>query len=232
MNEIQIFNFHNNEVRVVNVNNEPWFVAKEVAAILGYSETNRMTARLDDDEKSKIKSTVLVGLKNVGNNDVTIINESGLYNAVLGSTKPNAKRFRKWVTGEVLPSIRKTGKFAVATTMPSPEVLMATLCDAIERASKAEAEREKYKRNLQRIARASKLNFGEISNETGLPKDIVVASHCKSNRRRHKPQYGRYIQLMLPLRELVEEYYRIENDPHCFDDIARKKHHRNDFDRH
>lgn len=229
MNEIQIFNFHNNEVRVVNVNNEPWFVAKDVAEILGYSETEKMTRRLDDDEKTTLP------FRGTGSNyqtNITIINESGLYNAVLGSTKPNAKRFRKWVTGEVLPSIRKTGKYAVATTMPSPEVLMATLCDAIERASKAESERDEYKRNLQRIARASKLNFGEISNETGLPKDIVVASHCKSNRRRHKPQYGRYIQLMLPLRELVEEYYRIENDPHCFDDIARKKHHRNDFDRH
>ena len=93
-------------------------------------------------------------------------------------------------------------------SLANSEVLMATLCDAIERASKAEAERDEYKRNLQRIARASKLNFGEISNETGLPKDIVVASHCKSNRRRHKPQYGRYIQLMLPLRELVEECYK------------------------
>lgn len=229
MNEIQIFNFHNNEVRVVNVNSEPWFVAKDVAEILGYSETEKMTRRLDDDEKTTLP------FRGTGSNyqtNITIINESGLYNAVLGSNKPNAKRFRKWVTGEVLPSIRKTGKYAVATTMPSPEVLMATLCDAIERASKAEAERDEYKRNLQRIARASKLNFGEISNETGLPKDIVVASHCKSNRRRHKPQYGRYIQLMLPLRELVEEYYRIENDPHCFDDIARKKHHCNDFDRH
>ena len=164
-----------------------------------------MTRRLDDDEKTTLP------FRGTGSNyqtNITIINESGLYNAVLGSTKPNAKRFRKWVTGEVLPSIRKTGKYAVATTMPSPEVLMATLCDAIERASKAEAERDEYKRNLQRIARASKLNFGEISNETGLPKDIVVASHCKSNRRRHKPQYGRYIQLMLPLRELVEECYK------------------------
>ena len=229
MNEIQIFNFHNNEVRVVNVNSEPWFVAKDVAEILGYSETEKMTRRLDDDEKTTLP------FRGTGSNyqtNITIINESGLYNAVLGSNKPNAKRFRKWVTGEVLPSIRKTGKYAVATTMPSPEVLMATLCDAIERASKAEAERDEYKRNLQRIARASKLNFGEISNETGLPIDIVVASHCKSNRRRHKPRYGRYIQLMLPLRELVEEYYRIENDPHCFDDIARKKHHCNDFDRH
>ena len=205
MNEIQIFNFHNNEVRVVNVNSEPWFVAKDVAEILGYSETEKMTRRLDDDEKTTLP------FRGTGSNyqtNITIINESGLYNAVLGSNKPNAKRFRKWVTGEVLPSIRKTGKYAVATTMPSPEVLMATLCDAIERASKAEAERDEYKRNLQRIARASKLNFGEISNETGLPKDIVVASHCKSNRRRHKPQYGRYIQLMLPLRELVEECYK------------------------
>lgn len=104
--------------------------------------------------------------------------------------------------------VEKKFRKQTSDSLANSEVFMATLCDAIERASKAEAERDEYKRNLQRIARASKLNFGEISNETGLPKDIVVASHCKSNRRRHKPQYGRYIQLMLPLRELVEECYK------------------------
>ena len=104
--------------------------------------------------------------------------------------------------------VEKKFRKQTSDSLANSEVFMATLCDAIERASKAEAERDEYKRNIQRIARASKLNFGEISNETGLPKDIVVASHCKSNRRRHKPQYGRYIQLMLPLRELVEECYK------------------------
>ena len=58
MNEVKVFQFRENEVRVVDINGEPWFVAKDVAEVLGYSETNRMTARLDDDEKSKIKSAI------------------------------------------------------------------------------------------------------------------------------------------------------------------------------
>lgn len=79
---------------------EPWFVAKDVAEILGYSETNRMTARLDEDEIRKRQSTDSVGRRT----EIIIINESGLYNAILRSSKPNAREFRKWVTGEVLPS--------------------------------------------------------------------------------------------------------------------------------
>lgn len=78
---------------------EPWFVAKDISGILGYSETAKMIRRLDDDEKDTRKTSTPSGKQ-----EMTIINESGLYNAVLGSTKPNAREFRKWVTGEVLPS--------------------------------------------------------------------------------------------------------------------------------
>ena len=89
MEEIQIFSFQNSEVRVIEgENGEPWFVAKDVAEILGYSETEKMTRRLDDDEKTTLP------FRGGGSNyqtNITIINESGLYNAVLGSTKPEAK---------------------------------------------------------------------------------------------------------------------------------------------
>lgn len=103
---------------------EPWFVAKDVAEILGYSETNRMIARLDEDEIRKFASTEMVGANSKAR-EFTIINESGLYNAVLRSTKPNAREFRKWVTGEVLPSIRKTGGYLIARKDESPEEIMA-----------------------------------------------------------------------------------------------------------
>ena len=82
---------------------------------------------------------------------------------------------------------------------------MSTIYAEMERRIKAEVERDEYKRNLARIARASNLTFGEISAETGLPKDIVVAAHCKSCRKPHKPQYPKYIQLVLPMREILEE---------------------------
>lgn len=105
MNELQIFkNSEFGEIRTLIKDNEPWFVAKDVAQILGYSETAAMNKRLDEDEFISAK---LEGM----NMNSTLINESGLYNAVLGSNKPEAKEFKKWVTSEVLPSIRKTGTY-------------------------------------------------------------------------------------------------------------------------
>ena len=105
MNDIQIFkNDQFGEIRTISKYGQTWFVAKDISNILGYSETNRMTTRLDDDESI---STRLEGM----NMNSTLINESGLYSAVLGSQKFEAKQFKKWVTGEVLPTIRKTGGY-------------------------------------------------------------------------------------------------------------------------
>ena len=204
MNDIQTFNFQNNNIRIVmDDNGEPWFVAKDVAEILGYASPDKMYVRLDDDEKTTTP------FRRNGSNyqtNLTLINESGLYNAIIGSNKPEAKAFKKWVTSEVLPSIRKTGSyFQSATGLPSSDVLMSTLYAEMEWRIKAEAEPDGYKRNLARIARASNLTFGEISAVTGLPKDIVVAAHCKSCRKSHKPQLPKYIQLVLPMREILEE---------------------------
>lgn len=131
MNEIQIFNFHNNDVRVININNEPWFAAKEVAAILGYSETAAMNRRLDDDEKTTLQ------IPQVGSNyttNITIINESGLYNAVLGSNKPEAKAFKKWVTSEVLPAIRRNGGYIATAGTETPEELYARALTSLKAA--------------------------------------------------------------------------------------------------
>ena len=101
--------------------------------------------------------------------------------------------------------VEKEFRRQTSKTLPAPEVILSTLYAEMERRIKAEAERDEYKRNLARIARASNLTFGEISAETGLPKDIVVAAHCKSCRKPHKPQYPKYIQLVLPMREILEE---------------------------
>ena len=95
--------------------------------------------------------------------------------------------------------------------LPTPEVLMATLCTEMERRIKAEAERDEYRRNLQRIALASGLDYGAISETTGLPKDIVIPTYCRSSKREHAPQSARFIQLILPLREIIHEL-RIESN--------------------
>lgn len=114
------YSFGTSEVRTVLIDGEPWFVAMDVARILGYADTEKMTRRLDGDEMQKVKPPVLGDLVNWrGGNDMTIISESGIYNAIMGSSKPEAKSFKRWVTSEVLPSIRKTGQYrSIAKSLP------------------------------------------------------------------------------------------------------------------
>ena len=110
-NEIQIFNFNQNQVRTILKDGEPWFVAKDIADALEYRNAPDAIRTLDDDERD----THIVRTSS-GNQEMTIINESGLYSLVLKSRKPEAKIFKRWVTGEVLPAIRKTGGYG----MPAP----------------------------------------------------------------------------------------------------------------
>lgn len=96
-------------VRVVMRNNDPWFVAKDIAECLEISNVSDACSRLDDDEKAIGKADTLGGSQ-----DLLIVSESGLYTLIMRSNKPEAKQFRKWVTSEVLPSIRKTGKYSLS----------------------------------------------------------------------------------------------------------------------
>ncbi len=117
-NNVVPFNFENYSVRVIRGDDgEPWFVAADVCAALDLPETHKAVARLDDDERGR-NSIPTPG----GNQDMTVINESGLFNLVLGSRKPEAKRFKRWVTHEVLPSIRKTGAYSVSVAAPAPSL--------------------------------------------------------------------------------------------------------------
>ena len=114
MNEIKVFEKEEfGKVRTLFDEKDIWFVAKDVATILGYSDSYAMTKRLDDDEVRTDKTAERNILKN--NKGTTFINESGLYHSIIGSKQENAKAFRKWVTSEVLPSIRKTGSYSVST---------------------------------------------------------------------------------------------------------------------
>lgn len=107
MNEIQIFKFEKSNVRTLQINNDPWFVGKDVATILGYSNTrDTLSNHVDDEDKGVAKLDTPGGKQNQ-----TIINESGLYSLILSSKMPNAKKFKHWVTSEVLPAIRKTGSY-------------------------------------------------------------------------------------------------------------------------
>jgi anti-repressor protein len=106
MNEIQIFNYGGNEIRTIMRDGEPWWVLKDVCNVLEIANHKNVAARLDDDEKGVHLIDSLGGKQNT-----TIINEPGLYNVILRSDKPQAREFKRWVTHEVLPSIRKTGGY-------------------------------------------------------------------------------------------------------------------------
>lgn len=102
------FDFRDNTVRSVVIDNEPWFIAKDVCEVLELADVSKACSRLDEDEK-----LVRVLFVSGQNRDSLFINESGLYSLILTSRKPQAKEFKKWITSEVLPSIRKTGKYEV-----------------------------------------------------------------------------------------------------------------------
>lgn len=103
MKNLQFFNFENQTVRTVEIDSKPWFIASDVVKILGLSNTTVALSRLDDDERAKL---------NLGRQGETnLVNEFGLYELILASRKPTAKKFKRWVTHEVLPTIRKHGAY-------------------------------------------------------------------------------------------------------------------------
>lgn len=119
MSNLQIFeNEEFGEIRTVTIDNEPWFVGKDVAEALGYLKArNAISAHVSDEDK---KDAPIQGTQG-GTQNMTIINESGLYALIFGSKLESAKRFKRWVTTEVLPSIRKTGSYQ---RLMSPEEMM------------------------------------------------------------------------------------------------------------
>lgn len=117
---VQVFdNAQFGQIRVVTTDGEPWFVAKDVCDALGI-DTNHIREALDDDEVNTLRIT-----EGKGNPNKTIITEAGLYSLILRSRKPEAKAFKRWVTHEVLPSIRKSGGYMIAKPEETPEEIMA-----------------------------------------------------------------------------------------------------------
>lgn len=113
MNEITVFNNENfGDVRTVRIDDEPWFVGKDVADILGYNNSSKAIGdHVDDEDKGVTKCYTLGGAQ-----EMTIINESGLYSLILSSKLESAKKFKRWVTSEVIPQIRKTGSYHAPKT--------------------------------------------------------------------------------------------------------------------
>lgn len=138
MNELQIFNSEEfGDIRTVTIDNEPWFVGKDVAKALGYGDgkslNNAVSNHVSEEDKGVTELMTPGGKQNM-----TIINESGLYALIFGSKLESAKRFKHWVTSEVLPSIRKHGVYAVDELLSNPEM-------AIKAFTALKEEREKNK---------------------------------------------------------------------------------------
>lgn len=108
MNDLQIFNYGEHAVRTVEIDGEPWFVLRDVCDVLNIGNTSDVARRLEEDEKG----VDLIDTPS-GTQKMTVVNEPGLYNVILRSDKPEARDFKRWVTHEVLPAIRKTGGYAV-----------------------------------------------------------------------------------------------------------------------
>lgn len=137
MNQPQIFNFEQNEVRTVLVNDEPYFVGKNVATALGFKDSNNTLKQHVENEDKIIgcQNTTPSFKDKLGRNQYpTLINESGVYDLIFGSNLPSAKKFKRWVTSEVLPAIRKHGMYATDELLNNPDLL-------IEVATKLKEER-------------------------------------------------------------------------------------------
>lgn len=135
MNELHIFkNEEFGEIRTVTIDNEPWFVGKDVAVALGYKNTADAIGKHVDTDDKLTSQIAIAGQRR----DVTVINESGLYSLILSSKLESAKKFKHWVTSEVLPSIRKHGMYAVDDLLNNPDM-------AIKAFTALKEEREKNK---------------------------------------------------------------------------------------
>lgn len=116
MNPLTAYQFEEEPVRVIMIAGTPWFVANDVCRVLDIKNSRDALSRLEEDERG-VGITDTLG----GQQDINIISESGLYALIFRSRRPDAKRFRRWVTGEVLPSIRRTGNYALQGHEPAPE---------------------------------------------------------------------------------------------------------------
>lgn len=175
-NNVLDFNFEGHDVRAIAIDGEPWFVGKDVAEALGYGKgksiTNAVTNHVDDEDKGVTKI-----MTPGGRQKMVIINESGLYSLILSSKLDSAKKFKKWITSEVLPSIRKNGGYIYGQeNMSEDELLSRALILANSKILSLESKNEKLEEEKQDVTFLSELFVGskdrwlttEIANYYGM----------------------------------------------------------------
>ena len=176
MNELKQFNFESNQVRALLINNEPWFVGKDVALSLGYKDTSDALKKHVTDEDKLTRCFADSGQ----NRQMYVINESGLYALIFGSKLESAKRFKHWVTSEVLPQIRKTGSYA--TPQLTGEELMAKAL--IEAKSVLERQNKQIIEMKPKALFADTVAASDSSILVGQEAKLISQSGCKMGQNR------------------------------------------------
>ena len=170
-NELQVFKYTEaHQIRTTVIDGEPWFVAKDLGEVLGFSNIRVEVSRLDDDERGVSR---IVTPSNSGYSDVSVISEPGLYKLIMRSNKPEAKQFTRWVTHDVLPSIHRSGMYltdkAAEAYLNNPEEFasMAARCSALERKVEAMEKKLEERYPLSVLGETVLAQTGAISFKDG-----------------------------------------------------------------
>lgn len=186
MKELSIFQHPDfGTVRNVVIKGEPWFVAKDVCDILGLTNSRKATAGLDDEEKG-----VTISDTPGGQQSLTIINESGFYSLIMQSRKPEAKSFKKWVTSEVLPSIRKYGYYISPTAQLSRKERNAIERSYLKALDKYITEEDIYK--VSKKIRCSDIHVRRVLNGSCRDNDVmrVLQARALANKNQWEDAYS------------------------------------------
>jgi prophage antirepressor-like protein len=171
MNQLQVFEFQNNEVRTLNIEDEAWFVGSDVAKTLGYSEPHKAIHRhVDEDDGMKHPIIDNLGRKQTA----TLINESGLYSLIFASKLYTAKSFKRWVTSEVLPTIRRTGRYEAPK---NPMEIMKLQFEALENTNKKVEKIEDKVVYLENEVRIEAGDYGHIGKRIGQKVQAAIRNY-------------------------------------------------------
>lgn len=174
MSAVLPFAYGDHAVRVVTLDDEPWFVLADLCRVLDLSQPHRVAARLADDMKGRTQMTTLGGMQ-----EMTIVSEAGMYEVVIRSDKPEAVTFRRWITTEVLPSIRKTGSYGVARELTADEIVAQALAITTERVKALTATVETQQARLAVVEpKASAFDRWLSSNCNYAVGDVAKALAC------------------------------------------------------
>ena len=211
MNKLQIFNYNNNAVRTIEKDGEPWFVLKDVCNVLGISKYRDTAERLDADERASVRVDTLGGKQ-----EMTCINESGLYNVILRSDKPEAKPFRKWITAEVLPAIRKTGAYMTPQTieqiLTNPDTIISLATQIKELQAKVAESKPKVEYFDTLVDRNLLTNFRDTAKELHVaPKAFInflldKGYIYRDNKSRLRPYQAHVEKGLFEVKEFASEF--------------------------